>query len=98
MSSGLEENSLSESRNKKFIWFKALLLAFFLEKLRRLKYGFGSQDPRSRRALNNRGPRKRGLGTHPQCMARAFLALTSLNIRTASAGEACKFDHIARGE
>lgn len=35
--------------------------------------------------------------TYPQCMARAFLALTSLNIRTASAGDACKFDHIARG-
>jgi hypothetical protein len=31
-------------------------------------------------------------------MASAFLAFTSLNIRTASAGEACILDMTARGE
>jgi hypothetical protein len=42
---GSKENSLSESRNKKIIRSKALLLALFSEKLRRLKYGLCSQDP-----------------------------------------------------
>ena len=36
--------------------------------------------------------------TYPQCMASAFLALTSLNMRTASAGEACILDMIECGE
>lgn len=70
-----------------------------LQQLRRLHRRLRRQYPRPtepHRVSHVYEPERRN-STHPQCIASAFFARTSLKISTASAGDACKFDHIARG-